>query len=51
MPETVSLAERTADSMSNPGRKEVALFSEDLEAAYEFQSESNEGDDVDDVVC
>lgn len=50
MPETVSLADLTADSRSKPGRREL-LSSEALAAAYEFQSDSKEGEDDDDVVC
>lgn len=46
VPETVSLADLTADSMSNPVRKELVgeVSSEALAAAYEFQSASNDGD-------
>lgn len=50
VPETVSLADLTADSRSKPGRREL-LSSEALAAAYEFQSDSKEGEDDDDVVC
>lgn len=51
VPETVSLADLTADSRSNPGRSELLLVlsSDSLEAAYEFQSANKEGED--DVVA
>lgn len=51
VPETVSLADLTADSRSNPGRSELLLVlsSDSLEAAYDFQSANKEGED--DVVA
>lgn len=51
VPETVSLADLTADSRSKTPAKELLLLSsEDLVAAYEFQSASRE-DGGCEVVC
>lgn len=52
VPDTVSLADLTAASISNTPAKEPPLLvsSEDLAAEYEFQSASRE-EDEDNVVC